>query len=673
MDDRRLRRVATRLAAAVLRRARRYRERLFAPDAFQGQVEAAVNCATRTDLRGLVVAISGSSRGVGFVIAKALTSGGAKVVINGRDASRVERAAAVLRAAGGTTLAVMADVSTVDGARRFINETVTHFGRIDVLINNAGVAGPTGSKPWDMDPAAFEPVLAANLCAPFLCAREAMRWMTAHAVAGRIVNVSSGAGRTAASGMAPYVASKFGLEGLTRALALDADGTGILVCAIQLGTLRTDMTRALMRWEDHQDLPPPETAIPVFMHAITGAPEQVAGKTFAAWRFDQDAEAEAVLAQPLVSFPRFAFGPIEYGGRELVRGQPGVRAVDRAENPLGMPQRVRDLLSERGHEIDFSRYPDPSYRRLREALSARLSLPADDFTFGPGSAELVERIVRIFGGCGEDVLANDPTWFIFDRYCAMSEVRLRKIPVRQREADGPFDHNLEALAKAITPRTRMIYLINPSNPLGNGIDRREFIEFLKAVPKHIPVVVDEAYVEFSENPDMLRTHELVATTDRLLIGLRTFSKFYGLAGLRIGYAFGTPRAMRLLNRLEHVFCISTMAEEAALAALADEDHARATRNLLRVEKARIRARLARAGLAALPSEAHFMMVECPTAPADSDRVWGAFVEAGIIIPRGLVFDRYLMLPVVLPPQNDRHLEILLAAAPQREPLSRAVG
>lgn len=146
------------------------------------------------------------------------------------------------------------------------------------------------------------------------------------------------------------------------------------------------------------------------------------------------------------------------------------------------------------------------------------------------------------------------------------------------------------------------------------------------------------------------------------MGLRTFSKFFGLAGLRIGYSFGTPAAMSLLGRLEHLFCISSLAEEAAIAALADATHAQETHALLRTEKARLRARLAEAGLACLPSEAHFMLVECPAAQGDSDRVWGAFVDAGILVPRGVMFDRYMMLPILKPEHNDRHVAILVAAA-----------
>ena len=116
--------------------------------------------------------------------------------------------------------------------------------------------------------------------------------------------------------------------------------------------------------------------------------------------------------------------------------------------------------------------------------------------------------------------------------------------------------------------------------------------------------------------------------------------------------------MRMFERLEQLFCISQIAQEAAVAALADEEHVRSTHALLRAEKERMKTKLAAAGLAMLPSEIHFVLVQCPVPVAKADQVWAAFADAGIIIPRGVLADRYLMLPVARPEQNDRHLAIL---------------
>lgn len=658
-------RIGTRLAAAVVRRVRRYGDRLLAPDASEQRVAYIRSHLPPAGVRDLVVVVTGSSRGVGHALAASFARMGARVAVNGRNEAAVRRAAAGIEREGGAALAVAADVTTVEGSERLVAETVKQWGRIDVLVNNAAILGPHGRDAWTVDPQEWRAVFETNVGAAFLCARAALSWMTANAVCGRIVNVSSGAGRMAARGMAPYVASKFALEGYTRALALDAALSGVTVCAVELGTVRTEMAKAITRWEDYTRLPLPETVVPVFVHAACGPAEQVHGRVLAAWRYDQDAAAEAALARPLASFPKATFAPLEHAGRLVRRTDPGIAAYDRAENPLGMSPRVAALLKEGAGRFDFSRYPDEQYPRLRCALAERLGLPPELFTFAAGSAELVERAVRTFAGCGDEVVSSEPTWFMFDRYCAMHEVVARKVPAVQRAPHAPFSLDLEAMARAVGPQTRLVYIVNPSNPLGSGVTRAEFEAFLAAIPRTVPVVVDEAYLEFSENPALLRTHEVVRSTGHMVIGLRTFSKFYGLAGLRVGYAFGTPQAMRLFERLEHFFAVSSLAEEAALAALEDEAHGQATHALLRAEKARIAHEAAKLGLATVPGEIHFMLVESPVAPEEAGRLWGAYADAGIIVPRGFIAGRYMMLPVLRPGQNDANLRVIASCVGKR--------
>jgi hypothetical protein len=160
--------------------------------------------------------------------------------------------------------------------------------------------------------------------------------------------------------------------------------------------------------------------------------ERIHGRIFAAWRFEQDPAGEAALASPLASFRKFAFAPFVHKGRAMARGDPSIQFFDRAENPLGMPGSVRAMLAARGVEFDFSRYPDAQCSLLRANLAERLRLPPENFTFGPGSAELVERVVRTSADAVRGHL-NDATWFMFDRFCAVAEIVPRKVDVIQHE------------------------------------------------------------------------------------------------------------------------------------------------------------------------------------------------------------------------------------------------
>lgn len=642
------------LVSRAVQRYRQLQEHIEADDDAETSLDAARTAVQRTDLGGQVAVVTGSTRGIGLAVARALAQAGSKVVVNGRSARGVERAARAIDAEGGEVEGVPADVSVAAEARRLVETAATRFGGFDLLVNNAAVLGPHGQPLWEVAPAAWEETLAVNLGGAFLCAREAATWMRQHGVDGRILNVSSGAARRPAFGLAPYVVSKAGLEALTRALALEAGPTGPpIVVALELGPVRTRMTRAAFGREAFEALPPPESLVPALLYALSAPPELVHGRILAAWRLAADPEAEALMGGPLAAMERFEFPPLGIDGRRVDRFDPRFDVNDRAENPLGMPDRAREALHRAADEGDCARYPDERYPRLRRALSARLGLPEEAFTFGNGSAELVERAVRTFAAPGEEVVSNEPSWFMFDRFCETAGVEARKVPIRA--TDGGFDHDLEAVARAVSGRTRLVYLVSPSNPHGATITTDAFHRLLERVPPHVPIVVDEAYVEFSTRPETLRTHEVIPETDRRVIGIRTFSKFYGLAALRVGYAFAAPSTVRLFNRLEPLFVLSGPAEAAAVAALEDEEHAARTTEHVRREREHIVGRLREADLRCMPAETPFMFVESPALPG---KVYRAFEERSVFLPRSVWRDRYILFPIGTATQNERNLEIL---------------
>lgn len=642
------------ITSRVVAKAKHIYTKVVAPDPVTKILQDIPNALANTDLPGKVVVITGSSHGVGQVLAEAFAKAGSLVVVNGRNSKQVDATVASIQSAGGTATGVCVDIASESGASQLIDAAVRHYGRIDLLINNAAVLGPVGIQYPNIPEQEWSNVFDVNVNGAFYCAKLATQWMVEHQVAGRIIHVSSGAARTASPGISPYAASKAALEMMTRSMALELESSGVSITCVELGSLKTPMTRDFFSWEDYQTLPPPEIVVPFFIRVATEPGASVNGRIFAAWRFLQDPTAEMLLNGPLVNIERFSFSPILKDGVALDRFADDVVAIDRAENPFGMPDKVKAILNQTGQLFDFSRYPDENYSQLRKALSERLSLPEECFTFGNGSAELVERVIRTFTQAGDEVLSNEPTWFMFDRICQATGVINRKVPFVV--TNNRFDHNLEQLAKEIRYSTRLIYLINPSNPMGCGIPKDSFLRFLQQVPPHIPVIVDEAYLEYSSVADTLRSHEIILNTDRLVIGLRTFSKFYGLAGLRIGYGFANQELMRLFNRLEPLFMMSALAEAAAVAALNDEDHARRTLENADNERARIANRLAERGLSCFPGEMNLMIVECPVAP---ERVYEAFDRQAILMPKGVWNEKFIMFPINTPQQNDRNLDILL--------------
>lgn len=628
---------------------RRIKDFALHKDPIDALMEEVRSAKPEPELQDRVVVITGSSAGIGFVLASAFLQKGARVVINGRRADALTTAAKELGHADRLH-AVCADVSTAQGAQELLQQTLARFGSADVLINNAAIMGPKDHPTWDVATEAWAQVMAANLNGPFYCARAFMQWMVGAGVRGRIINVSSGAANAAIKGLIAYAVSKSALDSFTLGLAADADGTGIMVTGLQLGSTKTEMARQFFDWAQYELLPPPETVVPAFWHAATADPRLLHGRVTAVWRFLMARDAEPHIAKPMAVVERFRF--VEQVVPSHIPEKDRI-FLNRAENQFGMPQRVRSLLAA-DSTIDVSRYPDPEYGDLRNKLATKHQLPSQSFTFGNGSAELVERVLRVFTKPGEGIISNEPSWFMFDRFAYVHGVRNDKVPFLACDQNG-FDHNLDGVLAAIRGDTRLIYLINPSNPVGVPLLHEPFARFLAQVPDHIPVVVDEAYVDFADRTDALDVVRLVRESDKMLIVLRTFSKFYALAGMRVGYAFGKSTFIEWLDRGELLFNISTVAAAMASAALDDSDHARRTASNCSQERIRIMDFLRSVNLRFVPTQSNMLMFEPPCAP---DTLFDTLQQNGILPARGVVLSDYVLWPVGLPAQNNRMMAVI---------------
>jgi histidinol-phosphate aminotransferase len=216
--------------------------------------------------------------------------------------------------------------------------------------------------------------------------------------------------------------------------------------------------------------------------------------------------------------------------------------------------------------------------------------------------------------------------------------------------------DLAAVAQAVKDQTRLILLNNPNNPTGTAFDRRDWEDFLKTIPTTVTVVLDEAYIDFADDPEV-PTSLAYLSEDRPLVGLRTFSKAYGLAGLRIGYGFGPSELMDYLNRLRMPFNVNRLAQVAARAALADTGFYRKTREVVLSGKEEIYRGLEGLGLAYVPSQTNFVLIRVPRPGRE---VYQAMLREGVII-RAMDeygFPDYIRVNMGLPAENRRFLEAL---------------
>ena len=615
------------------------------------------NAGKDGNLAGKVVIITGSTRGIGRAVAAGFATRGARVVVNGRTPAAVDTVVRALRDKGGDVFGVVADVAEEDGVKRLVAETLAHFGTVDILINNAGVNGSQNKRAWEVATGEFETVLRTNLMGPIMCSAHVVEWMIRNGVAGRIINVSSGAGETAAPRMGPYGVSKFGLEGLTKYMAIDLDRSGVTVMAVQPGSILTDMTTAAFGWDRAQDLPDAEAVVPTFVFAATCPSHLVHGRSISVTRQIVDSFAEGRLASPVAAVPPFVFQPLRKNGAVVSRTEPGITVFDRAESQFGAAPEVAQTMAAFAGTQPVHMYPDPRYSRLRLLVAQEHGLPEDCFVFGNGSSELIARLITLLVKPGERVISNDPGWFGFNALVARVAAEQVRVPFILKGPANRAHHNLEGILRAIDSRTRIVYLISPSNPEGVPLRDTEFQEFLAKVPTNVAVLVDEAYSEYASDPEMLNTASLVLGTDHMVIGLRTFSKFYGLAGMRVGYAYAKPEVANLIARLELPFNIAGIAEAAAAAALSATGFRAEVSKNIREQRAVLEAAFQEMRLDYVPGQSGMVLVERPV--GDLMRIYAAFEKEGIYLSQGHFFDdKYMLFPVGTAMQNQRNLALL---------------
>ncbi|HVM98091.1 MAG TPA: histidinol-phosphate transaminase [Candidatus Acidoferrales bacterium] len=317
------------------------------------------------------------------------------------------------------------------------------------------------------------------------------------------------------------------------------------------------------------------------------------------------------------------------------------------ENPLGpSPKAVAAITAALSN---LHRYPDGNCFYLKRALAKKLGVSPDALIFGNGSNEIIELAVRTFLQRGDEAVMADQAFVIYRLVTQSVGATGKLVPLRH------FTHDLEAIAEAITPATRMVFLANPNNPTGTIFFRREWEEFLAAVPPHVIVVMDEAYFEFvddKEYPDSLAAH----SRNRLLITLRTFSKIYGLAGLRIGFGVADPVLIEVMNRVRAPFNVSSLAQTAALAALDDDEHVERTRRCNLEGVAYLRAELDRLKIEYVPSWANFILVDV----GNGVKVYEALLRQGVIVrPLGVYgFPEHVRVSIGTKAENERFVAAL---------------
>lgn len=333
--------------------------------------------------------------------------------------------------------------------------------------------------------------------------------------------------------------------------------------------------------------------------------------------------------------------PMEELEREL--GIKGSIKLASNENPLGPSPLAIEAIKDAMR--DLNRYPDGGGYYLKDALSDALAVAPDNLILGNGSNELLDMAARTYMQPGDDGVMAAPSFVVYALAVQSMGCRALQVPLKE------YAHDLTAMLAAVTDKTRVIFIANPNNPTGTINRKKEFDHFMERVPDGILTVMDEVYFEYVSDPEYADSMKWFRQGKDILI-LRTFSKIFGLAGLRIGYGIAHEEIIAEMNKLRPPFNTNSIAQAAALKALGDREHVGKSREINETGKKYLYRELERLGLGYVPTEANFIYMPVE----DSVSLYDRLLRTGVIVrPMG---PKALRVTIGLPDENTRFIEAL---------------
>ncbi len=335
----------------------------------------------------------------------------------------------------------------------------------------------------------------------------------------------------------------------------------------------------------------------------------------------------------------------EYGVSDVVK-------LASNENPLGCSPHVTLAITEQLGQL--ARYPDGNGYYLKQALADFNDVGVDQITLGNGSDDLLDILARSFAGVDDAIIYSQYAFIVYPMLAKMQGAIGIEVPAHR------FGHDLKAMSQAVAdnPNSKIVFIANPNNPTGTQLTQQELRAFVASVPSSVLVVLDEAYIEYSPESN---NRALLDTFENVVI-IRTFSKAYGLAGLRVGYALSSVAVADLLNRIRQPFNVSRVALAAANAALADQDFIEKTRLNNQEQMRWLEKQFDALGLGFIKSHANFIMVEIEVEMEDINAaaIYQALLEQGVIVRplEGYGLPNWLRMTVGVAEDNMRLIDTL---------------
>jgi histidinol-phosphate aminotransferase len=321
------------------------------------------------------------------------------------------------------------------------------------------------------------------------------------------------------------------------------------------------------------------------------------------------------------------------------------------ENPWGPSPKAVAAIS--NALTGLHRYPDGSCYYLNQALANKLGVQPQEIVFGNGSNEVIGFLITAFMQPGEEVITSHPSFLMYQKFVQVQGGVNRVVRLKNMQ------HDLGQIVAALNDRTRLIFLDNPNNPTGSIISPAEFDAFLTQVPEHVLVVLDEAYVDFVEPAARIDVLSYIHS-DRPVAALRTFSKAYGLSGLRLGYGIMAAELAGYLHRVRQPFNVNSLAQIGGLAALADEEHYQKTLDMTREQREWLMAAVTESGCRPIASHTNFFLIDVG---GDAKEFYENMLAQGVIVRpmQAYGYPHYIRITIGLPAENERFVKALIVA------------
>jgi len=339
--------------------------------------------------------------------------------------------------------------------------------------------------------------------------------------------------------------------------------------------------------------------------------------------------------------------PISELAREMGLAPEQIVKLASNENPLGVGPKAQEAMNEA--LVDIARYPDGNSFALRDAVCQRFSVNPGQLVFGNGSNDILELAARAFLAPGDEAVYSQHAFAVYALVTQAVGAKGVVVPAKD------YGHDLDAIFSAVNAKTKIVFIANPNNPTGTWIAKDALLAFLRKLPKQVLVVLDEAYDEYLSDAHKSEAITWLTQFDNLIIS-RTFSKAYGLAGLRIGFGMASADVAGIMNRVRQPFNVNSVAQAAAAASLFDDDFVERSRALNNAGMLQITRGLGALGLDYIPSFGNFVSFRLANAPA----VYQSLLEHGVIVRPIAAYEmpEYLRVSIGLYDENARFLDAL---------------